>query len=51
MRHNGTLTGIELHSLTFTQAGEREISTNLTGELKAMLWSNMDDMIPLADRY
>lgn len=48
---NGTLTGIELHSLTFTQAGEREISTNLTGELKAMLWGNMDDMIPLADRY
>lgn len=46
---NGTLTGVELHELEFSAAGERVITTKLKGELKAMLWSGMDTMIPLAE--
>ena len=48
---NGTLTGLELHELEFSAAGERVITTKLKGELKAMLWRGMDTMIPLAESY
>lgn len=46
---NGRLTGLEIHELVFTSAGERVIETELKGDIKVMLWSGMDDMIPLAD--